>query len=212
MRTHTWIKAVKDTFQLHADSVAGAVDTGVAVATDIEILSDIPIIGTGLKLLQARDNFMEIRFRRNCIALLEACERVDLKARQDAMEALAADPKRFEDFADTLLLIATDSSKPLKATIVGNLLAALMEDKLDYGKYNDLVQIVHSASIPALLAFQTYFERTGGLTGSTSRGEIRDESLLMSTGLASRFGNKFTISDLGFLLNSFGFNGNQPDV
>lgn len=205
MKTRTWMKAVKDTLQQHVDSVAGALDTGAALATDSEILSDIPIIGTGLKLLQARDTFMEVRFRRNCIALLEACERVDVKARQDAMEALAADPSRFEDFADTLLLIATDSSKPLKASIVGNLLSALMEEQLSYATYNDLVHIVHAASIPALLALKSFFTRTLGLTGRTGY-VVHEEALLLSTGLASRHGNKLTVSELGFLLNSFGFN------
>lgn len=204
MKLRIWAKAVKDTIQHHAESVASAVDAGSSFFTDSEVLEDVPIIGTGLKILQARDTFMETRFRRNCLALLDACKRVEMDARQAAMEELSSDHERFEDFADTLLLIATDSSKPLKATIVGNLLAALMQGKLDYVSYNDLVHIVHSASIPALNALETYLERNEN--GSASGLAVpKEEPLLMSIGLGSRYGNRFMVTDQGVSLFRLGF-------
>ncbi|MDU9024448.1 hypothetical protein [Pseudomonas corrugata] len=198
-----WIKAVGDTLKHHMDIVAEIIDGGISAATEVEIFNDIPLVGTGIKILQARDTFMEERFRRNCIALLDACKRVDAKERASTMDKLCADEKCFEDFADTLLLIATDSTKPFKASIVGKLLAAMMQGQLDYKTYDDLVHIVHLASLPALKALKTFFERTQG-SPYLQNGRPTEEPLLLSMGVAARDGSKLTISDQGVLLNKFG--------
>ncbi|WP_164553086.1 hypothetical protein, partial [Pseudomonas viridiflava] len=66
MDSPTWIKAVGDTLKNHMDMAAEVIDTGISAASDLEVLSEIPLVGTGLKVLQARDTFMEQRFRRNC--------------------------------------------------------------------------------------------------------------------------------------------------
>lgn len=204
MKLKIWAAAVKETFQQHYEKAAEIADAGISALAESEALNDIPVIGTGLKVLEARDTFSEIRFRRNCVALLKACEHIDEGAKREAMDTIAADVERFEDFADTLMIIATESSKPFKAEIVGNLLAAMIKGQIDYRSYNDLVHIVHSASIPALSAVRSYFESQQG-SSSTQRSVPREEPLLISTGLASRFGTKFTVSDEGSLLYRFGF-------
>lgn len=203
MDSHTWIKAVGDTLKNHMDMAAEVIDTGISAASDTEVLSEIPLVGTGLKVLQARDTFMEQRFRRNCVALLNACEKVDVQARAKAMDKLSADPKRFEDFADTLLLIATESEKPFKAALVGRLLAEMMREQLNYESYDELVHIVHLASIPALKSLISFFERTQG-AHYLHNGNPTEEPLLLSIGVASRDGSKLTISDQGILLYKFG--------
>ncbi|WP_122447733.1 hypothetical protein [Pseudomonas viridiflava] len=203
MDSPTWIKAVGDTLKNHMDMAAEVIDTGISAASDLEVLSEIPLVGTGLKVLQARDTFMEQRFRRNCIALLDACQKVDVQARAEAMEKLSADPKRFEDFADTLLLIATESEKPFKAALVGRLLAEMMRGQLNYESYDDLVHIVHLASIPALKSLISFFGRSQGFH-FLDTGNPMEEPLLLSIGIASRDGSKLTISPQGVLLYKFG--------
>lgn len=210
MKGSSLIKAIKDTLTDNWESLTEGGDLIWSAATEGGLLEEIPLVSIGAKFLNARDQLQEHRFRRNCQALLLACEKVDNETKRETLEKLSADPELLEDFADTLLQIACDSSKPYKASIVGNLLAAMLSGRIDYLAYDRLTHIVYSASIPALQAFQRDMASTAGNPYIQNRS-FGSEPLMLSMGIASRYGNKLTISDDGILLYRFGFAG-WPNV
>ncbi|MCY1266023.1 hypothetical protein D9M68_441330 [compost metagenome] len=206
MNIKALVQAARKTLVDSADDVAGGIDALASATTDSKVLDEIPFIGTGVKILKAKDRFVEHRFRRNCIALLEACSAANHSERERLWSKLSASEDVLADFTDTLLLITADSSKPYKATIVGNLIAALCKEQISYGEYDALVHIVHAASIPALKAVESYFKK-----GAKSQGaSIDEEPLLLSLGVANRFGTGFRVSDLGHRLYKLGMKGDSP--
>lgn len=191
-------KAFKDTLSEKWDIAAEALDLAIDSASE-GVFNDIPIVGTGVKLLQTRDKYQEFKFRRNCQALLLACEQVDNEVKRKTLEKLSADPELFDDFSDTLLQIACESTKPLKVRIVGCLLAEMLRGRLDYETYDELVHIIHGSSIPALKALKKFFDQNEGIP-YRSGPSSPDEPLLLSMGVASREGTKFAISGHGHII------------
>lgn len=200
------VEATKATLIDCVDTIGDWADTATAIATDDAFIDQIPIISTGIKILKARDAFREQLFIRNCRALLNACKTADREHRERLWEKLSGSSAQVDDFVDTLFLIAVDSSKPIKATIVGRLFAALCNEQITYGQYDRLVHIVHSSSVAALQALPEFFARTNG-AAHISAHTVTEEPLLLSCGIAHRFGNAFRISDLGQVLYRFGFDG-----
>lgn len=202
MKSKDLVAAARKTIVDSADDFAGGIDAVISAATDSEVLDNIPFIGVGVKLLKAKDQFAVHIFRRNCVALLEACNAANRDERERLWRSLSVNEDVLEDFTDTLLLITAQSSKPYKASIVGNLMAALCREQISYKEYDSLVHIVHAASIPALKAVVSFFSGPQG-----RRATIEEEPLLLSLGVGIRFGNGFRVSNLGVALHKFGMKG-----
>lgn len=192
------VVATRKTIVDSVDTIADLIDTGVEAATDSELLDTIPFVGTGVKILKAKDQYQEHRFRRNCVALLSACASADHIERERLFEQLSKTPEVLDDFADTLLLITADSSKPSKAKVVGNLVAALCKEEITYEEYDALAHIVHSASIPALQAVVSYcrFKQVGS--------HLANEPLLISLGIGIVIRQGFVVTRLGEHLYNYG--------
>lgn len=184
-------------------AISKAIDLTIDLL-DAGTFNSIPIISNGVEFLQARDKLQELRFRRNCEVILKACTDVDLEKRQATIRKISSNPKLFEDFADTFMQIACDSSKPFKAQVVGNLMAKMLEDELTYETYDELVHIVHSATLTALKALKVYGDESEGDLNKNPHSQPKQEPLLLSLGIATRFGTAFRISKHGQLLYSYG--------
>lgn len=200
------IAAAQKTLVERIDDIAEGVDLVLSAATDSEVLGEIPLVSVGVKLLNARDAWVKHRYTRNCVALLQACKGADRSRRDKLWKELSEDPDKIQDFVDTLFLIAADSSKPMKATIVGHLIAALCNEQISYKEYDALVHMVHDASLTALATLPEYFERSEG-KATLRNMSFSEEPLLQSLGVAQRSGYMFRISELGQLLYRFGFGG-----
>jgi hypothetical protein len=203
MSFNVMLKAVKDTLSGDWGVAAEVLDLTISAASD-GVFNDVPLVGTGLKVLQVKDKFQEHKFRRNCQALLLDCEQVDNEAKRNTLDRLSANPEQFDDFVDTLMLIACESSKPFKAGVVGRLLAKMLQGQLAYETYDELVHIVHAAPIPALKALKAFGDSKQGNIGQVHRDHSAHEPLLLSLGVASRFGNALRTSGYGDQLYKFG--------
>jgi hypothetical protein len=193
-------KALKDTLSEKWDVASEAIDLGIDAASE-GVLDEIPIISIGVKALQVRDKYQEFKFRRNCQALLLACQEVDEEIKRQSLAKLESDPELFADFADTLMQIACESTKPFKAKVVGRLLARMLQGQLPYEDYDAMVHIVHAASLPALKALKEFGDL--GLQQGPMN-EVHKEPLLLSIGVGYRFGSGFSISGHGHMLYNFG--------
>lgn len=202
-----FIVAMKKTLIDRSDDVAAGLDAGLLAVTDSKILEKFPIISIGVKTLNFISTYHQHLYTRNCIALLQALKSGDQVRTEKLWSKLSENPDKIQDFVDTLLLVVVDSSKPVKAAVVGHLIVALSKEQITYLEYDALVHLVHDASITALAALPIFFEGNQGLSYINGIARTPEEPLLLSLGVASRFGNNFRVSDLGKLLYQYGFAG-----
>jgi hypothetical protein len=124
------------------DSVIDVIDHGVNLASDNDVIKEIPII----KYLASANNIREIykakKMHRNVLRFLESIKNTE----QD----IEIEEENLDEFIDTLRLILLESEKPIKAHIVGSLMSAYGRKTLNFTTFNHLCLIVHSALVPAL--------------------------------------------------------------
>lgn len=193
MSRNQLIAAITDTLKDKMDIVTEASDSLLSAAADSGALKDVPLFSVAYKVYELNNRLQENRLRRNCIAFLEACKDTDPAKRQAAMDDIAQDEKRLEDFSDSLLQILCESFKPVKAGITGSLLRALIDKNFDYAQFDRLLHIVHAASIPSLKALRAFCKANG----TSLDGNWAEEPLILSLGVGFRYGTRFHLSNDG---------------
>ncbi|WP_339527647.1 hypothetical protein [Pseudomonas sp. EL_65y_Pfl2_R96] len=201
------LSIVKQTIIDSKDYVAEGVDLLIKTIDETGALSEIPVVSQGMKVLEIKDSFQQHKYRRNCAAFLEACKINDTETVENLYNKLNNTGKT-EEFTDSLLLITIESSKPLKAAIVGRLVSKLCTRDIDYTSYETLVQIIHAASVASLLALPEFIKSNDGFPYKHSN-KIPEEALLFACGLAYRDGSKFNITELGVLFYNCAFKDYQ---
>ena len=110
-----------------------------------------------------------------------------------------------EEVSETIFEIITESEKPLKAEILGNLSVALSKLNITVDEYYILLLIIQSSSIPALNSIKEFMEHSdnkGYINGLKSC--VKEEPLLVSIGIANRFGTGLRLDENGKKLAEFG--------
>jgi hypothetical protein len=117
---------------------------------------------------------------------------------------MRSDPAFAEEFTDATLSVLLDATRPIKAEVLGNLTAAFAEGKIESKRwFLDLVFIVDAASIPSLLALETYVDR---VLEKGRENTPHEEPLLLAMGVAWRLGTEgFRLSEHGKSLYEMGF-------
>ena len=195
------------TIRTAKETIAEGADLVAKLATDSEVLSQVPLISTGVKLLNIKDAFARHRFERNVIAFLKAVENADSQAIDDLSERIQSDPEFANEFTDTVLSILLEGQKPVKSELIGRLVVSLSLKCITMEEFESLSQIVQAATSPSLHALPSFFVLTGGLPYHNGMGKIAEEPLLFSLGIAYRSGSMFRISTLGEKLYVHGFGG-----
>ncbi|MCW7536734.1 hypothetical protein OOT46_02550 [Aquabacterium sp. A7-Y] len=190
------------------DVIADVTDWAIGAVFNEAVLGEIPIVKTAVSVLKVSDTIQKQRLMRNCIAFLHACKDSEEEKRAKLWKRLWSEDKAV-DFADTILLVLMDSEKPFKAGVVGKLMAALARGDITYEQCDALIHIVYRASIPALQALPVACQRSGGKTRLDD--DFSSEGLLLSMGIAYRFGTALRLSPLGALLYRHGFGGTIAD-
>ncbi len=199
--------AIFRTIKTAKETVAEGADLLAKLATDSEVLSQVPVISTAVKVLNIKDTFARHRLERNVKAFLMAVENSDSQAIDDLRELIQSDPDFANDFTDTVLSILLEGQKPLKSELVGRLVLALSLKNITLKEFESLSQIVQAAATPSLRALQSFFALTGGLPYKRGMTQIAEEPLLFSLGIAYRSGTMFRISAYGEKLYVYGFGG-----
>ena len=195
------LSAIIDTVKQSKDVVAEIGDTAANIVSESEILGNIPVLGWGVKAFNIVDKYKLNKFKRNVIAFLQALRNSEAKKIDQLSVELLSNGMSAE-FVDTTILVLMESEKPVKAQLLGNLMDALVKQKISFDDFNDLSLIIHAASTPALMALPVHVNEHGF---NASCRSTRNEGLLSSIGLCARYGTHLTINELGRLLYQFGF-------
>jgi len=206
-RYNSFFPAIFKTIKSAKDTVAEGVDFLAKVATDSEILDQVPIISTAVKFLTIRDAFVRHRFERNVVAFLRAVEDADEKAICDLHDQIQSDHDYAIEFTETVFSILLEGEKPVKSELIGRLIIALSRKEIMKEEFEVLSQLIQSAATPALRALPSFIISNEGKSYKNGVGQFPEEPLLYSLGIAYRSGPRFAISSLGEKLYVYGFGG-----
>ncbi|MFQ5329537.1 MAG: hypothetical protein ACE5D4_06065 [Thermodesulfobacteriota bacterium] len=170
-------------------------DTAIDVVTDIDVLEKVPIISWAIKAFTLKETYQLKRLQINTKAFLEALSQSNKEIIVRFAKRLEEDPIFAEEFSDTVLSILIESQKPIKATMVGSLVVALVRGQISKQEFDDMSLLIQSSSVPALTALQYFFKRTRGKPYARE-AQCHEEPLLMSLGVGSRNGGTFQISKI----------------
>ncbi|HHL4079893.1 hypothetical protein [Burkholderia anthina] len=195
------IAAVKES----KDTLIEVANIGLEAATSSEVFSKVPVLGAIVSVVGFCDAAMSLKLRRNVAAFLGACGKVPQADLDRLYEKVMGDPRFRDEVPDTIIQLMLDSHKPIKAEIVGRLFGGLASGNIQLSQFNDLALLVLSASVPALMALPSFFEGNANRPFLSRGGQLEQEPLLISVGIASRFGNMFRVNESGILLYEIGF-------
>jgi hypothetical protein len=105
------------------------------------------------------------------------------------------------------LQILIEGEKPIKAEILGRLLLAAANGELSLEKFDTLSLMLISASVPALDALPKFYEASHGDNAIHGHNLGSFEPLLVSIGVAFRYGTEFRMDECGRDMFRFGFRG-----
>ena len=180
-------------------------DSVVSLATESKVLDNVPFASYIVKAFSLKEAFHLWRLDRNCKAFMSALREGDTSGLSEYLRKTADDPEHRWELEDTTLQILIESEKPIKAEILGRLLLATKDEKLSPNEYETLTLILIGGSVPALQALPKFFETSGGENFLHDRSLGGIEPLLVSLGVATRYGTKFEVTELGRRLFEFGF-------
>lgn len=135
----------KDIGKAIKNSVIDVIDHGVNLASDSEIIQEIPVIKYIASINNISEAYQSRKLHKNVLSFLEAV--------RDKDQEVEVEEENLDEFIDTLSLILIESEKPIKTQIIGNLTRAYGQKVFNFTTFNHLCLLVHSSSIPALYNF-----------------------------------------------------------
>ncbi|MBQ0822695.1 hypothetical protein KBI52_21140 [Microvirga sp. HBU67558] len=198
------IGAISDSFSAGKEIFVDAGEILLDTATEHEVLKEVPVVKWLTSAYTVRDAYQTKRLERNTRAFLSALGTQAPETIHRLRDKVLKDKKFAEEFEDTVTAIILEASKPLKAALLGNLVRAVADDSLDKASFEKLSQLIHSSSVPALRAIPSFLLANENPYKS-GIGEIPEEPLIMSMGLATRSGTMFRMSRDGEALWRWGF-------
>ena len=194
------IKNAKEEFAHYGESV-------IDLAVDDEAWESVPLVDQAIKLLTIKDIYKKNKLKRNYQSFIEAVKIMDKNEIDKYFNILNENGSLLsEEVTETIFDIITESEKPLKTKILGNLSVALSRCEINLDDYYTLALIIQVGSIPALNAILSFMEESNFKGHINSAGNIDEEGLLVSLGIALRFGTGFRLDKRGMKLAEFGLN------
>jgi DNA-directed RNA polymerase subunit F len=178
----------------------------VDLATENEAWENVPIVDYATKILKVNDVRKKNKIKRNYAAFLKSVSSMDEIEINKYKELLFSGNEMSEEVAETIFDILLNSSKPIKASVLGNLSVALARNDIDIEEYDTLALIIQSCSISALKALPEFIKNNNMNTYKSRNTGSKEEPLLLSMGVATRVGSMFRLDSRGENIAAFGFN------
>lgn len=183
------------TLSEHKDTIADVVDLG------LEASESIPFVGWAVKLWRIKETYQEHLLKRNVKAFLQYSTIDDINEFVNKFET----EEDKQDFADTVAQVLLNSEKPIKGSIISNVINSLSAGKITVKEAGDMNLVILNSSIPALKALHDFFkENPTGYTNTLSKSANTLAPLLMSMGVLYVHGNMTRVSSIGTKINEFG--------
>lgn len=199
------IKGIEHDVRHASTELLEVCELGVDYLIGSDVLDDIPVISSIKALFDAKDKFSIVKIKRNYSQLVSSTQGMDQNAVKYLISTLTAGTEKADEAAETILDIISNSERPLKAEILGNLIMALSSKQIEIDDFNTLLHILRASSIPAIRALKTFLEENDNKSGiQDAMGGNKQESLLMSIGAIKRHGTALHLSEWGAALAFYG--------
>lgn len=199
------IKLISQTLKDAKQDVATSIEDIFDLASDNEVLDQVPIVNYAVKVLNIRDHWHTNKLKRNYLAFIRAVAELNPDEISEYEKVLGLGGEIGTETAETIFEIILDSEKPLKAELIGRLSVALARGKVSLVEYNTIALIIQSSSVAAIRALPSFLMANNFSLSKNGPGAIPEEGLLFSLGIATRFGSGFSINDLGRNIAIHGF-------
>ena len=123
------------------------------LAVDNEAWENIPLVDQATKILNIRDVYRKNRIKRNYAAFIDSVKDIDKSGEQHFLDLMSTDVQETEDIAETIFEIITESEKPIKSRLLGNLLKALAMNKINLSDFDTLTLLMIRLSAIFLTCF-----------------------------------------------------------
>lgn len=160
-------------------ALSGLADITLDAAIDSEMLNGIPIIGTLISTFRAGKDIRNRLFLRKITIFLQELSSASTSDRTKFAQKFGTDEARYR-FGETIILLLERAESMEKPRIVGRILCACIEGKIEYRKAMRLAAIVDRCYVPDL-------DYLKGFTDGTQKAVPIAESLL-AAGLLSNGG------------------------
>lgn len=171
------VKALKepivDVIEIMAD---GAMNDG--------LLKDIPIVGWASKAYNIRETYQLAKLHRNARLFIGALSNDDHAEIARIADRFDDNKAEYSEFIDVTMAVLLETIKPQKVIIIGNLVSALINNKIEGAKFLSLSEIVYSTSWFSLNALSKYMLINP--VGWSPRFERNFEPIIESAGLFYR--------------------------
>jgi hypothetical protein len=129
------------------------VEAVVDAATNDEVLKNIPVIGTAVKLCKAGDDIRNRIFAAKITRFLQTLNKTPPEAREKIAQKVASSPDEAKKVGETLLLVLERITALEKAEIVAYLFIAYIFEQLTEDEFRRLSDAVDQAFIDDLVKF-----------------------------------------------------------
>jgi hypothetical protein len=187
------------------ENVASMAEDLFDLAVSNDTLEQVPIVEYAIKVLSIRDQWHKNRIKRNYLEFVRSVSELNSQEIERHAEALKLGGDLGLETAETIFEIILESEKPLKAKLIGNLSKSLARNELNLEYYNTLALLIQASSVAALRALPEFISANGNRCFKHSNGGIPQEGLLLSLGVATRFGSGFQVDVFGQALAIHGF-------
>ncbi|KPL99883.1 hypothetical protein [Vibrio splendidus] len=185
-----------------AKQIAELAENAIDSFIPSEALAELPFVSTAVQLKNATDAYQIAKLKRNYAAFLKGpSEGVSTEEATQFTDKVFADNEKAQEAAETIFDIITESERPYKAEILGNLTVAFAKENISLEEYTELMHITRSATMPALRSINGFIEFSNGKVSHNSGiQQYEREGLLFSIGVFERQGTRGGLNSLGEML------------
>ena len=148
------------------------VEAVIDAATDNEILKNIPVVGTAVKLVKEAVDIRDRMFAAKLTTFLQALNETTPEAREKLRQKIASSPDEAKEVGETLLLVLDKTTTLKKAEIIAYIFIAYTLEHITATDFRRLLDATDQAFIDDLIdllsrgghsnqAYMKHLSRTG---------------------------------------------------
>lgn len=194
------------------DNLAEITTDLVTIATDDELLRNVPLVKWAVTILKLHDSYRQAKLKRNIAKFLKTIETGNYKNVEIFLREIENDKNKYEDLAITIMDILFESSRAEIASIYARLLVAAANRLISYDDFETLSLIIASSSPTAVLHVPKYFEEARKYLrrrATSEAPEAPNAAFLVGMGLMNMNRMPQSPTDLATKLYLYGFKGEE---
>ena len=133
------------------EAVLENVEAVVDTLTTNELVREIPVVGTAVKLLKGAQNIRDRLFAAKLLRFIEKLESVSPETRERIRQKITNNSDEARKVGETALLVVERITAPEKADLIAILFLAYIDDQIDVTEFRRLCVVIDQAFLDDLM-------------------------------------------------------------